>query len=251
MFQLYNTAGPRKYLAAEERSAFLKAAEQADRQARTLCTILAYTGSRISEALQLTADRVDLSGKVIVFENLKKRRKGSYRAVPVPATVLDALDLVHGLREAQRARDGGKNIQLWPWSRVTAWRRVSKVMAIAKIDRPQASPKGLWHGFGVTAVQAGIPSTWSRNGWGTPNYRRPRSMRTPQVSRNRQSPNGCGLDLTACGETRTHHSALSIGSRIFELVRTGRCNNCSVIPTQSSHKASCVFFIHHPLLILR
>ena len=30
---------------------------------------LAYTGCRISEALQLTADRVDLSGKVIVFES--------------------------------------------------------------------------------------------------------------------------------------------------------------------------------------
>ena len=104
-FQLYDSAGQRKYLTAEERTAFLKAAEHADRQARTLCMTLAYTGCRISEALQLTADRVDLSGKVIVFESLKKRRRGLYRAVPVPAPVLDALDLVHGLREAQRARD--------------------------------------------------------------------------------------------------------------------------------------------------
>lgn len=156
-FQLYDSAGQRKYLTAEERTAFLKAAEHADRQARTLCMTLAYTGCRISEALQLTADRVDLPGKVIVFESLKKRRKGLYRAVPVPAPVLDALDLVHGLREAQRGRDGGKSVQLWPFGRATAWRRVHEIMDKAGISGPQASPKGLRHGFGVAAVQAGIP----------------------------------------------------------------------------------------------
>jgi len=86
-FQLYDATGARKYLTKDERDSFLKAAEHADRQARTLCMTLAYTGCRIREALQLTADRVDLSGKVIVFESLKKRRRGLYRAVPVPASV--------------------------------------------------------------------------------------------------------------------------------------------------------------------
>jgi len=156
-FQLYDAAGQRKYLTKEERDAFLKAAEHADRQVRTLCMTLTYTGCRISEALQLTADRVDLSGKVIVFESLKKRRRGLYRAVPVPAPLLDALDLVHGLREAQRARDGGRSVQLWPFGRATAWRRVHEIMEKAGISGPQASPKGLRHGFGVAAVQAGIP----------------------------------------------------------------------------------------------
>jgi len=41
--------------------------------------------------------------------------------------------------------------------RATAWRRVSEVMSMAGISGPQASPKGLRHGFGVAAVQAGIP----------------------------------------------------------------------------------------------
>ena len=39
---------------------------------------LAYTGSRVSEALALTADRVDLAGKTVVFESLKKRRGGLF-----------------------------------------------------------------------------------------------------------------------------------------------------------------------------
>ena len=156
-FQLYDQTGHRKFLTAAERAAFLTAAERADRRVRTFCMTLAFTGSRISEALHLTADRVDLTERAILFENVKKRRTNSYRAVPVPVPVLDALDLVHGLREAQRARDGGKDVRLWPWGRATAWRRVTEVMHRAGLDGPHASPKGLRHGFGVAAVQAGIP----------------------------------------------------------------------------------------------
>ena len=156
-FQLFDHTGARKYLTGDERGAFLKAAESGDRSVRTFCMVLAFTGCRISEGLALTADRVDLAGNVIVFESLKKRRKGLYRAVPVPGNVLDALDLVHGLREVQKGRGGGKRVPLWPWSRATAWRRVTEVMDTAGLAGPHASPKGLRHGFGVTAVQKGIP----------------------------------------------------------------------------------------------
>jgi integrase/recombinase XerD len=40
---------------------------------------------------------------------------------------------------------------------MTGWRAVHTVMAAAGLDGPQASPKGLRHGFGVAAVSAGIP----------------------------------------------------------------------------------------------
>ena len=118
---------------------------------------LAYAGSRLSEALALTADRVDLAAGVLVFETLKKRQAGIYRAVPVPPALLDALDLVHGIRELQARRGKGRGVRLWPWSRMTGWRAVHAVMAAADLDGPQASPKGLRHGFGVAAVSAGIP----------------------------------------------------------------------------------------------
>ncbi len=50
-----------------------------------------------------TSHQIDLSGRVVVFESLKKRRRGVFRAVPVPPELLeDTLDLVHGIREAQR-----------------------------------------------------------------------------------------------------------------------------------------------------
>ncbi len=80
-----------------------------------------------------------------------------YRAVPVPPALLEALDLVHGIRELQTRRGKGRGVRLWPWSRMTGWRAVHAVMAGAGLDGPHASPKGLRHGFGVAAVSAGIP----------------------------------------------------------------------------------------------
>jgi hypothetical protein len=43
-----------------------------------------YTGCRISEGLNLTRDRVDLRGKAIVFETLKRRSRGHFRSVRIP-----------------------------------------------------------------------------------------------------------------------------------------------------------------------
>jgi integrase/recombinase XerD len=155
--QLHTIDGARKYLTAGERDAFLRTAEQADRAVRTLCMTLAYAGCRLSEALALTADRVDLAAGVLVIESLKKRHTGIYRTVPVPAVLLDALDMVHGIRELQSRRGKGRGVRLWPWSRMTGWRAVHAVMTAARLDGPHASPKGLRHGFGVAAVSAGIP----------------------------------------------------------------------------------------------
>jgi integrase/recombinase XerD len=154
---LFNTDGTRKYLTAEERRAFLEAASRADREVRTFCSLLAYTGCRISEGLALSVDKVDLTNHRIVFETLKKRKRGVYRAVPIPPAFLDALDMVHGLREAKKRQGGGKGTLLWTWSRTTAWRRVKEVMNDTGLqDGVHSTAKGLRHGFGVAAVTNGI-----------------------------------------------------------------------------------------------
>ena len=45
---------------------------------------------------------------MLVFATLKKRQDGHYRAVPVPPALLDALDLVHGIRERRARRRKGR-----------------------------------------------------------------------------------------------------------------------------------------------
>ena len=154
MNDLIDPAGNRLYLTAAERAAFLKAAEKSEREVRSFCEVLHFTGCRISEALALTVGRVDIEGQALVFETLKKRRSGVYRAVPVPPRIIDTLSLVHAVRERREKRAKEK---LWAYSRTTAWRDVKAVMAAAGIEGPQATPKGLRHGYGVAAISATVP----------------------------------------------------------------------------------------------
>ena len=156
--ELFTIDGKRKYLTEEERQRFLSVANQHERgEVRTLCLVLAYTGCRISEALELTADKIDLSAKAIVFRTLKQRDRIVYRAVPCPDSTLDALCLAHYIRKAQKGKDGGKNARLWSWGRTQATKHIKDVMKQADITGTHASPKGLRHGFGV------IASTQTRN----------------------------------------------------------------------------------------
>jgi integrase/recombinase XerD len=145
---LFDTSGERKYLCAKEVPRFLKAAARADAQTDALCRLLVYTGCRISEALQLTARRLDPETGRVVFRTLK-RRQTTFRAVPIPA------DLMQALRRF--ASKGPKDAALWPWSRQTAWRRVKRVMESAGIAGAHAMPKGLRHGFGVANAEGGVP----------------------------------------------------------------------------------------------
>jgi integrase/recombinase XerD len=81
------------YLNAEERAVFIEAANNAKRDVRTFCLVLAYTGWRISEAPALTPKIFDFSWRAIVFETSKKRRSGVYRADPMPQNTLDTIDM--------------------------------------------------------------------------------------------------------------------------------------------------------------
>jgi integrase len=153
--ELFDIDGRRKYLVTEERQAVLRAARACRGEVETLCTVLVLTGCRLSEALAVTAGRLDRLGGCVVFESLKKRRRGQYRAVPVPEALFVRLEAVHGVSGLVSSRSA--DAPLWPVSRVTAWRQVRTVMAAAGVVGPQATPRGLRHGFGVAAISAGVP----------------------------------------------------------------------------------------------
>lgn len=142
--RLFDCDGRRLYLRSEETRRFLRAASGVDVETRAFCQLLAFTGCRLSEALELTADRLDRDAGTVMFRTLKRRRV-TYRAVPVPAWLVEDL--------ASLKRDG----RLWPWCRQTGWRRVRSVMASAAIDGPHASPKGLRHAFGMANAEHNVP----------------------------------------------------------------------------------------------
>jgi integrase len=148
---MFNLDGQRKYLTQSETRRFLGEARRDEPAVHSFCWLIAVTGCRISEALALTPANIDFEARIIVFECLKKRRRHVYRSIPVPAALLQSLRM---LLRAARLRDGER---IWPWSRMTGYRRVREVMERAGLNGTHASPKGLRHGFGVSAIQSGVP----------------------------------------------------------------------------------------------
>jgi integrase len=116
--------------------------------------MLGYTGCRISEALALTADRIDLKDGAIVIESAEKRKSGIYRPVPVPPAFLDMLNMVHNVRAAQKRRDRGRSVRRWDWSRTKGWHVFCAVMEAAKITGPHATPKA----FGTASASRPLPA---------------------------------------------------------------------------------------------
>ncbi|MEL4073300.1 site-specific integrase [Ochrobactrum sp. GPK 3] len=151
---LVNDKGYRKYLTQEERERFLGQSRKAKLEVYIFCRIMMETGCRISEALNLRREHIDLVQKCVYIETLKQRKKGAFRHVPISNVSLMELMSLHEMR--QRFKEGYQD-QLWDWSRMTAYRHIVSVMTQAGIAGPHASPKGLRHGFAVAALQAGVP----------------------------------------------------------------------------------------------
>lgn len=153
MESLYDSKGNRLYMNVAERKRFLEASANKSAEIRNFCEILYFTGCRISEALNLKPNSIDLKKKVICFETLGRRKSGLFREVPIPETLLAKLETEYGLGSHKTAKDE----KLWIWSRTTAWRNVIIVTEYAQIYGEQATPKGLRHGYGIAGITAGVP----------------------------------------------------------------------------------------------
>ncbi len=149
---IYNHEGQRKYLTPSEVDSFVKAAQGSAMAVRSFCWMLAVTGCRISEALSLTRMNIDFEAGHVIIQSLKKRGKRIFRAIPLPPEFLKLL------RNWFRTAPPGCE-RLWPWSRMTGYRRICEMMAAARIRGSHATPKGLRHGFAVKAIQSSVPLT--------------------------------------------------------------------------------------------
>ncbi len=147
---LFDLGGQRKYLSAEERERFIKAAATFSPQIEALCLLLHFTGCRISESLALRPAHLDPVANIIILQTLKQRRQGVFRMMPLPKAAIGKL-------QANLLSDD--TAPLFSWHRSTAWEKITTVMKRAEISGPQACPRGVRHGFGVAAVSAGVPIT--------------------------------------------------------------------------------------------
>lgn len=165
----YDYEGNRKYTNINERKRFIRTARRhPDRQVATFCLVLALTGARISEILELTPRQIDIEAGLIVIRTKKQRKKQGdarqpmFRAVPIPRQILRELDTTHDVHRARRSGDAIDG-RIWSWCRTTAWKRVKEVMHEAGIYGLHACPKGLRHGFAIGALLSGVPEITLKN----------------------------------------------------------------------------------------
>lgn len=145
---LFDRSGRRKYIAQAERIRLLTLCSTQDRETSAFAQLLIYSGCRISEALALTAGRLDSETCCVVFRTLKRRRL-TFRAVPIPTYLME--ELIH------LAQGKGPDDPLWTWCRQTGWRRVKSLMTECGIAGAHATPKGLRHGFGIANAVQNVP----------------------------------------------------------------------------------------------
>ena len=150
-WSMYDGGGQRKYLTNSETAKFLEVAKHESVDVYSFCWFMAVTGCRISEALSVSAENFDFASGHIIIKCLKKRQNSVYRAIPLPLKMLDRMQ--EWMAKGMLDRRG----RLWPWSRMTAYRKVTGIMEKARISGPWAVPKGLRHGFGVRAIHSGVP----------------------------------------------------------------------------------------------
>jgi len=157
-WSLYTRSGERKYQNRSERARVLAAIESLELDRALFCLTLAWSGARLSEVLSLTPEQFQVEECLITFRTLK-RRCMHVREVPIPPSLMQALDRHYRLRELQAGPGELSCRRLWSYHRVTAWRVVKSVMAGAGLIGAKACPKAFRHSFGVGMVQAGIPIT--------------------------------------------------------------------------------------------
>jgi len=147
---IFDNTGRRKYLTPKERDRFIATSLKLALPEQTFCLMLAYSGCRISEALETQKFRIDDEMRAVIIRCLKKRRpEPVFRVVPLPDWVLDKFH-----QHSQKLDDPDR---LWPWSRGKGWYVVKRRMATLELTGIHACPKGLRHGFGIAAVQSGMP----------------------------------------------------------------------------------------------
>ncbi len=153
-YSLHDKDGQRKYLNQAERKQFYQASKKQKPAAKLFCQLLYFSGARIAEVHNLKTASIDISDKTIVFETLKKRRKGVFRTIPIPDQIFEDLEnYLNGIES-----DEYKSKSLWEFSIRTGARVVKSVMNEAGITGVKASARGLRHGFAVHAIKI-VPIT--------------------------------------------------------------------------------------------
>ena len=149
--------GERKYLNREERQAFKNAIQYMKPKAKLYCSMLYYTGCRLSEALEVTPNALHYDRGLVRFRTLKQKahKPSVYRMVELPEDYLAALESEYKAATNKGKRAGKQRI--WDFTSRMAAKYVAQAMERAEIKGKRATARGLRHSMGVMLALDKVP----------------------------------------------------------------------------------------------
>lgn len=151
-YQMYKNE-QRKFLTTDERTNFIKSAQNFSPKEKTFCLTVANTGCLIIEALNIQFIDIDFEKRHIAIRTLRKRNGVPIRYVPLSNALLIELRTAHYNSELKFT----STERIWSWSRGTGYRKIINVMERSEISGLHATPLGLRHSFGIHCIEKEIP----------------------------------------------------------------------------------------------
>ena len=141
-----------KYFSQDEVKQILsEELRQEDYKAWFLCLFLWQTGMRVSEALSVKVEDIDLMGKALKVKTLK--RQNHMRVIPLQNGFVGEISLWINQQELKRKDN------LFRFNRITAFNKVRKSCKLAKLNDDRSHPHTFRHSFAINCIIQSVPVT--------------------------------------------------------------------------------------------
>jgi len=122
-----------------------------DYKAWFLCLFLWQTGMRVSEALSVKVEDIDLMGKALKVRTLK--RQNHTRVIPLQNGFVGEISLWINQQELRRKDP------LFSFNRITAFNKVRKACGLARLNDERGHPHTFRHSFAINCIIQTVPVT--------------------------------------------------------------------------------------------
>jgi integrase len=142
---------PKYFNQDEIRSILSEELRQEDYCSWFLCLFLWNTGLRVSEALSVKVEDIDLMGRVLTVRTLK--RQNHIRVIPLQNGFVGEISLWINQQTLKR-----KDF-LFSFNRITAFNKVRKACRLAGLNDDRDHPHTFRHSFAINCIVQSVPVT--------------------------------------------------------------------------------------------
>lgn len=149
--QALSKALPKYFSQDDVRQILSDELKEKDYKAWFLCLFLWNTGMRVSEALSIKVEDIDLLGRAMNVRTLK--RQNHIRVIPLQNGFVGEISLwinQQGLKRKDK---------LFDFNRITAFNKVKKACGLARLNDDRSHPHTFRHSFAINCIMQSVPVT--------------------------------------------------------------------------------------------